>query len=314
MVRMSRWRWGGVVALALVAVVAGVGVASTPGTNGRLVYSQEVGRHFQLFTVRPDGTDKTQLTHYRGADAVNPDWSPDGSRLVFELGSDKGAGIVVAAADGSGAQNLTPNGFQGQPAFSPDGQSIVFERDIGPANNGLFVMAADGSGVRRLTRNPFHPKDSCGCDTDPNFSPDGKTVTFVRSKHEDDLQALFSIGIDGRNLRRLTPYKLEVAIKHDWSPDGRLIVLTTQANPEPGKSANLATIRPDGTRMRRLTRFNGKRNAFAGSFSPDGKQIVFRLERGAKYSLATIKRRGGKFRKLTTSRQSPRFIDWGTHP
>jgi dipeptidyl aminopeptidase/acylaminoacyl peptidase len=154
MVRMSRWQWGGVVALALVVVVAGVGVASTPGTNGRLVYSQEVGRHFQLFTVRPDGTDKTQLTHYRGADAVNPDWSPDGSRLVFELGSDKGAGIVVAAADGSGAQNLTPNGSQGQPAFSPDGQSIVFERDIGPANTDYLSWppTAPESAASRATR------------------------------------------------------------------------------------------------------------------------------------------------------------------
>ena len=297
----------------LAAVAAGSTVASTPGKNGLIVYSQQVGHHFQLFTVRPDGTARTQLTHEHG-DAVNADWSPDGSRLVFEVGGEKGAGIFVAAADGSGARNLTPTGFQGQPAFSPDGESIAFEREIGPGNSGVFVMAADGSGVRRLTRNPFHPKRSCGCDTDPNFSPDGKTVTFVRVKHEGDLQALFSVGIDGTGLRQLTPYSWDVAIKHDWSPDGRRIALTTNANPRPGTSANLVTIRPDGGGLRRLTRYRGGRsNAFAGSFSPDGKQIVFRLERGKRSGLAVVGARGGAPRLLTTGTAKPRFIDWGTH-
>jgi Tol biopolymer transport system component len=104
-------------------------------------------------------------------------------------------------------------------------------------------------------------------------------------------------------------------VKHDWSPDGTRIALTTQANPEPGKSANLVTIRPDGTGLRRLTRFtNGRRSAFAGSFSPDGTQIVFRLERGARSSLAVIDERGGRPRLLTTGKGKPRFIDWGTHP
>jgi Tol biopolymer transport system component len=311
---MARRVAAGLALVALVAGVTAVAIASTPGTNGLIVFSQQVGKHFQLFTVKPDGSGRVQLTHGNN-DAVHPDWSADGSRLVYELDRAKTAGIVVAAADGSGARVLTPTGFQGQPAFSPDGQSIVFERDIAQGNNGLFLMGADGSGVHRLTRNPFHPKNSCGCDTDPNFSPDGKTITFVRLKHDGDLQALFAIGVDGSGLKQLTPYTWEVAIKHDWAPDGKLIVLTTQANPEPGRSANLVTIRPDGTGLKRLTRFHGGgRNALAGSFSPDGKQIVFRLERGSKLSLAVIGRTGGTPRVLTTGSKPPRFIDWGTHP
>ena len=39
--------------------------------------------------------------------------------------------------------------------------------------------------------------------------------------------------------------------------------------------------------MTNLTGFTGRtENAFAGSFSPDGKQIVFRIESGDTYSLA----------------------------
>ena len=67
----------------------------------------------------------------------------------------------------------------------------------------------------------------------------------------------------------------------------------------------------NGLRGLRVT--NGTTNAFAGSFSPDGKQIVFRLEQGEKYSLAVIDRDGRNLRKLTTCKDKPRFIDWGTH-
>jgi Tol biopolymer transport system component len=92
-----------------------------------------------------------------------------------------------------------------------------------------------------------------------------------------------------------------VAGKQDWSPDGKLILLTTIADwVRPRESANLVTIRPDGSGMTQLTQYTGrKENAFAGSFSPDGKQIVFRLERGDKYALATVDRNGENLRLLT---------------
>ena len=67
--------------------------------------------------------------------------------------------------------------------------------------------------------------------------------------------------------------------------------------------------------MTDLTGFTGRtENAFAGSFSPDGEQIVFRIEAGDTNSLAVIDRDGGNLRRLTTGPGNPRFIDWGTHP
>jgi Tol biopolymer transport system component len=118
----------------------------------------------------------------------------------------------------------------------------------------------------------------------------------------------------GSKLHQLTPYGWEVAIKHDWSPDGKLIALTTNADfVRPRSSANLVTIRPDGSHTTRLTRFRGTtKNAFAGSFSPDGRQIVFRLEQGDKAGLAVIDRDGRNLRQLTRPGSvAPRFIDWG---
>jgi Tol biopolymer transport system component len=287
--------------------------AQAAAQNGLLVYGAEKeGLPTQLFTIKPDGTGATQITHLTDGEAVNPDWSRDGSRLTYEVGSEKNAGVFVSSADGSGARNLTPKGFQGQPSFSPDGGSIVFERDLGAGDNGVHLMDSDGSDVRRLTRNPFPQQDSCGCDTDPNFSPDGNTITFVRVKKDEELAALFAMDVDG-HVRRLTPYTYDVAIKHAWSPDGRRIAITINGNPKPGGSANLVTIRPDGTGLRRLTTFTDGRNAYVGSYSPDGAQIVMRLERGETFSLATISSSGGAIHSLTTGPTRPRFIDWGSH-
>ena len=289
--------------------------AKAAATNGLIVYGAEKeGVPTQLYTIKPDGTGATQLTHLTDAEVVNPDWSLDGTQLTYEVDTEKNAGIFVSAADGSGAHNLTPKGLQGQPSFSPDGGSIVFERDSAPGDNGVWIMKSDGSGRHRLTRNPFPQPDSCGCDTDPNFSPDGKTITFVRVKNENaHLAALFAMDADGTHVRRLTPFADEVAIKHAWAPDGSRIAITTTANPVGGASANIVTIAPDGTGRKRLTTFTDGRNAFVGSYSPDGTQIVFRLERGETHSLATIPSGGGAITRLTTGTTRPRFIDWGSH-
>jgi WD40-like Beta Propeller Repeat len=186
----------GIVAVA--ALAAGMGFATTPGVNGLIAYS---GQH-QLFTIRADGTRKQQLTQNAvQAQAVHADWSPNGTRIVFGLERKDGARIVVMSADGSGVRVLPPRGFQGQPSFSPDGKWIVYERNIADGNNGVWLMRANGTDLREVTRSPF----GC-CDTDPNFSPDGKTVSFVRIKARRKLQAIFSVRRDGSGLRLLTPY------------------------------------------------------------------------------------------------------------
>ena len=308
---------GRTLALGLAVVVALTGAlgatATPPGRNGLIAYAKELRPgHFQLFTIRPDGSGAKQVTHF--VSAQNPDWSPNGKTIVAEVESKSGAGITLLSPTGTVIRNLTPKGEQGQPSFSPDGKWIVYERDIAPGNNGVWLTRSDGTGLRRVTRNPFRGGD-CGCDTDPNFSPDGKLISFVRIKQDERQQALFVVRPNGTGLRQVTPYSWEVATKHDWSPDGKLILLTTNADfVIPGASANLAAIKPNGTGKTDLTKFTGgSKNAFAGSFSPDGKQVVFRLEDGDRYSLAVMNLATRAITPLTTWPDKPRFIDWGTH-
>ena len=236
---LGRLIWIPVGSVLAAGSIPSAALATTPGDNGRIVYSAETGSGLQLFTVRPDGRGVRQLTAVAG-DAAHPDWSPDGRRLVFEFGGETHAGVMVVNRDGTGLCNLTPTGFQGNPAFTADGHHIVFDSEAG----GIEIMRADGTGRRMLTQTPF---PGTGYDTDANVSPDGRFITFVRIKVPEREQALFSMRIDGGRVRQLTPYSLDVGIKHDWAPDGSRIAIIANADHEPaGTSANVATIRPDG--------------------------------------------------------------------
>jgi Tol biopolymer transport system component len=87
---------------------------------------------------------------------------------------------------------------------------------------------------------------------------------------------------DGSNIRRLTPFSIDAGDPH-WSPNGKLILFSTNTPPDPdilpppgpGKSANLFTMHPDGTHRVALTNYTGGTLALADDWSPDGTQILF---------------------------------------
>src|SRR5262249_36909273 len=145
-----------------------------------------------------------------------PDWSPDGRRIVFELdyADGSGGGVVVMNADGSGLTNLTPTPVccNGQPSFTPDGRRIVFERfDPDTGDDAIWSMKTDGTD-QRLVADPW--PNGAGFATDPNVSPDGKTLSFVGWDGSvfgpppafEPAQGLFTSGLDGSNMHQLMPF------------------------------------------------------------------------------------------------------------
>jgi Tol biopolymer transport system component len=318
-------RIGVVAAASVIALAAGgcgerdakPAAATPPGAAGSIVCEKEVGADTQLFSARPDGTGERRLTHVDG-NAMHPDWSPDGKRIAFYI-EHKNAepqpycSIALMNADGSGLTDLANrrHGCDGSPSFTPDGRRIVFGTydDVKDVEH-IATMDVGGDDRQRI------PTPWRRGVTSPLTSPDGKWVTFVLLRGEEGARnSLYAMRPDGSQLHRLTPPSWAIGEKCDWSADGELVVLTTHAHfLVPGESANVVTIRPDRTIATRITRFTGgEQNAFAGSFSPDGKQTILRLERGVTYGLATVDRDGRNLRaptKFGTDQRS--YIDWST--
>jgi Tol biopolymer transport system component len=295
--------------------------ATYPGHNGLIAFNAVTGDHNQLFTVRSNGHALRQITHVDG-DALFADWSPDGRRIAFEFdpADGSGASVEIMNADGSGIVNLTPEPAccQGQPSFTPDGKRIVFERvNIDTGDDAIWSMRTDGTDQRRII-GPFAP--GIGFATEPNVSPDGRILSFVGFDGSiigpagEPAQGLFTSTVTGAGLKQLMPFDSDQSVKTDWSPDGKLLLGGVNANfLHPSVGANIFTIHPDGTGFRQLTHYPAGTNAFAGSYSPNGQWIVFRLEQNNRFALSRMRDDGHNLHAILPFSDTfkPRNSDWG---
>ncbi len=120
-----------------------------------------------------DGAQVTNLTPDFESDAYSPDYSPDGTRIVFaaQTGTAQRQ-IFVMNADGSGRRAVTQGAVDDHPAFSEDGRTLVFSRAQGGGST-ICRVAVEGGEVQPLT-------DGTHQDTDPTYVPHQSTVLFTR--------------------------------------------------------------------------------------------------------------------------------------
>ena len=336
-----RHTMNGFAAAAALAVGAGLlvtaALATPPGENGQIAFTRYAsgvkggeGKRGSIYTIGVNGKGERRVTRPPvGASDVAPDWSPDGSRIVFERQfEDKPYEIWSVRPDGSDLRKIDPGCppgtpasqvcEEGTPAWSPDGKRIAFGNPYGALEEiagetwidffALALMDADGSDRRQLTK----PGKHAWGDTEPVWSPDGTRIAFMRwnfNAAPRNKRAIFVLDVASGTARRVTPWNLNAGDHPDWSPDGRRILFRSASHDLFG---NLYTVRPDGTGLTRLTRFNRKLEVLSSSFSPDGKFIVVaRSGRGGLPDLFVMRSNGTKLMQLTRTARWDSHPDWG---
>ena len=173
------------------------------------------------------------------------DLSPDGTRLALEGFGRRDTAVngiyTVDASDGGDAVRVT-NGPDSYPAYSPDGDEIVFQRTkpgVQPSGAGaLFVVPSDGGEPRRIT--PWG-----AAFLGQSWSPDGEWIAFEHPYGE-----LTLVHPDGTDLHRV-PIDLPRGAgvtNPTWSPDGDWLVFAVVR----GDAGELWIARPDGSDARRI--------------------------------------------------------------
>jgi Tol biopolymer transport system component len=275
------------VSLGAAALAACGDSPSVPRGNGPelIAFAAEGAIH----VVQADGSNRKGITVPAGS--WDPEWSPDGSTLVFhtyQRGSEI-SHIWLVRADGTGLRQLTQGTFEDfSPTWSPDGREIAFVR-----GEAVFVMRADGTDVRQLTAWNFD-------EASPDWSPDGRRIAFSRGRD------LWVMNADGTEQRLLHARGRDPA----WSPDGGRIAFVRNVVGEP---SHLHVMNADGTGIRELS-IPGQHEDRVPAWSPDGQRIAFMSDqaraRDTWLDLFVIDAAGTGFRALTSDQGMESYPSW----
>jgi TolB protein len=312
-----------VVVLALAAATfASVVSATAPGNNGQIAFR----RYFDaahtsgaVFRINADGSGERRTTHPpKGVVDDQPDWSPDGSLITFSRcpkRPESACAIYIVRPDGSRLTRVSacpPGGKPPKcsddnlPAFSPDGQQIVFGRGLGDHFDIVIVdrRTGDQRVVVRAT-NRFNLGD-------PQFSPDGRRLLFVKiGLPSGRAHAIFVANVDGSGVRQVTPWRLTAGDNPDWSPDGDQILFRSNVEVD-NKQSQIYLVHPDGTGLKLLTHFKTGAIVASSSFSPDGKGIVFATTGvSGNADLFVMRPDGTRRHRLTRTKAWDSAPDWG---
>ena len=317
-----------------------------PPVTGRIAFRRFLDpseTNGALFTSATDGSGEEQITDPPAA-AVDdfPDWSPDGTRLLFTrdvaAGTDheshrlytvsSNGGILTPLSPDAAAHGDVVEGFDDNGVFSPDGTRIAFINARGQVAQGgthglpvgsdqlefssVVVMDADGGNRNEVTHDAAFTGDLGGV----AWSPDGKQLVYSRwnsgAANPPKGRALFIIDVDGRNQRQLTPWDIGASGTPDWSAATDLIVFRKVADEEAGVG-NFFTIRPDGTALTQITDFTETVISHKVGFSTDGLWVVFaKTATNGRNDVFIANTDGSRLQQVTNAAQADSSPDWSS--
>ncbi len=241
---------------------SGIDNNNTPSwtPDGQLVYSRNSDVNIDLHVVDPRGGVPKQLSANAGVNH-GPTVSPDGRYIVFVSNRAGNSSIWRMDIDGSNPKQLT-NSSEENPAFSPDGREIIFERQAN--KNTIWKVGIDGGEPVQLT-----DKESRW----PVFSPDGKLFACFQREDPQSPYKLTIFPSNGGSPISTPSIGGPGSGPIRWMADGRSIAYIVNK----GDVGNIWAQSIDGGTPKQITNFSAEAiQSF--DLSRDGKQ--FALSRG----------------------------------
>ena len=290
-------------AVSLIGLVGlqGTAGATWAGGNGRIVFDSDVsGTSLQIYSMRPNGTDRRQLT--TDGNSGDPSWSPDGRWIAFDSDRDAPSRIYVMDGAGRSVHDVNPDeNCRAYPSWSPSGREIVFSHYPDPDCSGapdIWIESANGTHARPLTHTLALRE------LKPEFAPDGSRIAFISHLAQPGTFSVDTIRPDGRARRQVTPSALD-ATYPDWSPDSRWLVVSSNADRD---NSNIYLLRRDGSDLHQLTR-QTLGDASKPVFSPTGRSVLYSSNAIADaFELFTLSLRSSRTRRLTTTPEGGEYF------
>ncbi|HYU34732.1 MAG TPA: S9 family peptidase [Thermoanaerobaculia bacterium] len=280
----------------------------SPDNRWLAFLSDREGEETQAWLLDRRGGEATKLTDYPGG-VSDLAWSPDGKRLVLE--------VTDPDPDDAAVQGETKDKDKEKKEKKPKPiviHRLQFKQDteyLDDRRTHLYVFDLESRKGVQVTSGPFD-------DTNPVWSPDGRTIAFVSKRAGADPDAadnsdVFVVAPEaGSTPRALTTW--EGADRSPaFSPDGQWIVYVAGGDPKDVwyDTSSVAVVPVAGGPARLLTR-ETDRNVSNPLFTPDGRSILFLLEDGGNVHLARVPAAGGPVERVVTGEREIEEISLGS--
>lgn len=218
----------------------------------------------RIFLANADGSGLQAFSAGQGRDRA-PSFSPDGRQVAYQNTNKLGLDQILIQGMGTTKPRLL--GIGEYPQWSRDGKRILFSRRR--LNDfGIYVAAADGSDNEEALK-PIARGEIA------RWSPDEKRIALVTPEIEKGVDRweiqVMPVGAQKPNFKFTLPEGFGRVRSLEWSPDGNTLLFTTWQL----TSSKLHTLSLQSPEMRRLPAGDAEVSAGFGSWSPDGKEILF---------------------------------------